>query len=68
VLLFNFGKKHFRKPVMLVMEEDPGYLRWMLKAGFPEDVCQQVREIQRQYKDELKKKIQLETGNLPFGG
>lgn len=67
IWLINFGKKHYRKPVMDIMETDPGYFDWILKSDFEEDVCKQVRGFQAEYKVMLKRKIQLETGNLPLG-
>lgn len=41
----NFGKKWKGSPVVYVMEEDPGYFKWMLGAGFSNDtkhICQKI--------------------------
>lgn len=65
--LFNFGKKHYRQDVMEVMTINPGYFDWMLKAGFPDDVIEQVKQIQKEYCEERKKRLQVESGNLPLG-
>lgn len=68
VWVFNFGKQFFRKPVMDVMKTQRGrdYFDWMLKAGFDNEVCVQVKQFQKDFADAEKKRRQLESGNLPL--
>lgn len=41
----NFGKKHKGKPIVQVLDEDPGYFDWMLSAGFANDTKKICHDI-----------------------
>lgn len=41
---FNFGK-HKGRPVLEVLEREPGYYSWMMKAEFPSHTKQKLTEI-----------------------
>ena len=40
---FNFGQ-HNGRPLKEITEQHPDYLRWILKTGFPPDVCKIVEK------------------------
>ncbi len=44
VPVFNFGK-HKGKPIVQVLEEDPGYYAWMMRGEFPLHTKKKLKEI-----------------------
>jgi DNA polymerase-3 subunit epsilon len=43
-VLFNFGK-HNKKPVKLVLKQEPQYYDWMINGDFPLDTKRKLTEI-----------------------
>jgi hypothetical protein len=44
--IFRFGKKHYGRSVSEVLQEDPGYIAWMvIKADFGSDVNEMLMDL-----------------------
>lgn len=52
---YIFGKKHFYKTIGKVLEEDPGYVRWMMSKGYncSEGVVDYVKNIRYKLTDKI---------------
>lgn len=46
---FNFGK-YRNRPVEWVVQNDPGFISWMLQADFPQNTKQELNRLVLQYK------------------